>query len=195
MTDYRMISGLGNPGRRYANTRHNFGFMVIDALHRKLFGLGRVGEWRSQTGAEFAEANWENEKLWLYKPMQYMNRSGQPISNWARYRNVPVDSLIVVHDDLDLAFGKVRIKRGGGNGGHNGLRSVSGSLQSDDYTRVRIGIGRPVDAEFRIEIADWVLSAFSDVEREELDSVIERGVNAIVCLLEKGLLAAQNLYN
>jgi PTH1 family peptidyl-tRNA hydrolase len=125
--------------------------------------------------------------------MQYMNRSGQPIADWARYRNVTVDSLIVIHDDLDLAFGKVRIKRGGGNGGHNGLRSVSSSLQSDDYTRVRIGIGRPVDAEF--EIADWVLSCFSDVERGELESVIEHGADAIVALLEKGLKATQNLYN
>lgn len=190
-----MIAGLGNPGRRYVGTRHNLGFMVVDAFQRKLSESGAATAWRAQSGAELAEGRLGGNKFWLLKPLSYMNRSGQPIAQWLQFYKNEIESLIVVHDDLDLDFGRVRIKQGGGHGGHNGLRSISANLGGDDYVRVRIGIGRPVAPRLEMDIADWVLSGFSKEEAAELDSIVERGVAAVVTVLEEGLQVAQNRHN
>ncbi|MBV9831639.1 MAG: aminoacyl-tRNA hydrolase [Marmoricola sp.] len=165
-----LVAGLGNPGADYQGTRHNVGFAVADVL------AGRLGARFSahrKSGADVAEGRLAGRKAYLVKPRGYMNLSGGPVANALRFFSVPVDDLVVVHDDLDLDFGDVRLKRGGGEGGHNGLRSISKSVGTKDYLRVRFGIGRPPG---RQDPADFVLKRWSSAERRELD--VARGVAA-----------------
>jgi PTH1 family peptidyl-tRNA hydrolase len=181
-----VVAGLGNPGAEYEGTRHNVGFAVADVL------AGRVGARFSahrKSGAEVAEGRLVGRKAYLVKPRGYMNLSGGPVANALRFFSVPVDDLVVVHDDLDLEFGVVRLKRGGGEGGHNGLRSISKSLGTKDYLRVRFGIGRPPG---RQDPADYVLKRWSSAERRELDVSLELAADAVEALLTEGLEAAQN---
>jgi PTH1 family peptidyl-tRNA hydrolase len=181
-----LVAGLGNPGAEYEGTRHNVGFAVADVL------AGRVGARFSshrKSGADVAEGRLVGRKTYLVKPRGYMNLSGGPVANALRFFSVPVDDLVVVHDDLDLEFGVVRLKRGGGEGGHNGLRSISKSLGTKDYLRVRFGIGRPPG---RQDPADYVLKRWSSAERRELDVSLELAADAVEALLTEGLEAAQN---
>ncbi len=181
-----VIAGLGNPGAEYDGTRHNVGFAVADVL------AGRVGGRFSahrKSGSDVAEGRLAGRKVILVKPRGYMNLSGGPVANALRFFSVPTDDLVVVHDDLDLEFGVVRLKRGGGEGGHNGLRSISKSLGTKDYLRVRFGIGRPPG---RQDPADYVLKRWSSAERRELDVSLEVAADAVESLLTDGLEAAQN---
>jgi PTH1 family peptidyl-tRNA hydrolase len=181
-----VVAGLGNPGAEYEGTRHNVGFAVADVL------AGRVGARFSahrKTGSDVAEGRLAGRKAYLVKPRGYMNLSGGPVANALRFFSVPADDLVVVHDDLDLEFGVVRLKRGGGEGGHNGLRSISKSLGTKDYLRVRFGIGRPPG---RQDPADYVLKRWSSTERRELDVSLELAADAVEALLTEGLEAAQN---
>ncbi|MCD2192405.1 aminoacyl-tRNA hydrolase [Actinomycetospora endophytica] len=181
-----VVAGLGNPGADYDGTRHNVGFAVADVL------AGRVGGRFSahrKSGADVAEGRLAGRKAILVKPRGYMNLSGGPVANALRFFSVPADDLVVVHDDLDLDFGVVRLKRGGGEGGHNGLRSISKSLGTKDYLRVRFGIGRPPG---RQDPADYVLKRWSSAERRELDVSLELAADAVEALLAEGLEAAQN---
>ena len=181
-----VVAGLGNPGAEYDGTRHNVGFAVADVL------AGRVGGRFSahrKSGSDVAEGHLSGRKAILVKPRGYMNLSGGPVGNALRFFSVPVDDLVVVHDDLDLEFGVVRLKRGGGEGGHNGLRSISKSLGTKDYLRVRFGIGRPPG---RQDPADYVLKRWSSTERRELDVSLEVAADAVEALLTDGLEAAQN---
>ncbi|NMO92564.1 aminoacyl-tRNA hydrolase [Actinomycetospora sp. TBRC 11914] len=181
-----VVAGLGNPGAEYEGTRHNVGFAVADVL------AGRVGARFSahrKSGADVAEGRLAGRKAYVVKPRGYMNLSGGPVANALRFFSVPVDDLVVVHDDLDLEFGVVRLKRCGGEGGHNGLRSISKSLGTKDYLRVRFGIGRPPG---RQDPADYVLKRWTSAERRELDVSLELAADAVESLLTEGLEAAQN---
>jgi peptidyl-tRNA hydrolase, PTH1 family len=181
-----VVAGLGNPGAEYDGTRHNVGFAVADVL------AGRVGGRFSahrKSGSDVAEGRLAGRKAILVKPRGYMNLSGGPVANALRFFSVPADDLVVVHDDLDLEFGTVRLKRGGGEGGHNGLRSISKSVGTKDYLRVRFGIGRPPG---RQDPADYVLKRWSSAERRELDVSVELAADAVEALLSEGLEAAQN---
>jgi peptidyl-tRNA hydrolase, PTH1 family len=181
-----VVAGLGNPGAEYDGTRHNVGFAVADVL------AGRVGGRFSahrKSGSDVAEGRLAGRKAILVKPRGYMNLSGGPVANALRFFSVGVDDLVVVHDDLDLDFGVVRLKRGGGEGGHNGLRSISKSVGTKDYLRVRFGIGRPPG---RQDPADYVLKRWSSTERRELDVSLELAADAVESLLTDGLEAAQN---
>jgi PTH1 family peptidyl-tRNA hydrolase len=188
-----LVVGLGNPGLEYAKNRHNVGFAVADELARRTgarFGRHRrvvaeVAETRLGTG-------YEAPRLVLAKPMAYMNLSGGPVAGLVRFYKVPVERIIVIYDELDIAFGLVRLKMNGGEGGHNGLRSVSKALGTREYLRVRIGIGRPPG---RQDPADFVLSDFSTVERKELDFLFDRAADATEALIEHGLEWAQNAYH
>ena len=182
-----LLVGLGNPGPRYAGTRHNVGFAVIErvaerwgirsdtAQHGALVGSGRIGEQRAV----------------LARPQKFMNLSGTPVAALAAFYKVEADHVVVVHDDVDLVFGSVRVKIGGGHGGHNGLRDVSRHLGAD-YLRIRCGVGRPPEGW---ETADYVLARWTDDERAGADDMVERSADAVEALLAEGPLAAMNHIN
>ncbi|MEN3611984.1 aminoacyl-tRNA hydrolase [Plantactinospora sp. ZYX-F-223] len=186
-----LLVGLGNPGKEYARHRHNVGFMVADLLAERIgakFGRHR------RAVAEVAEGRlgFGGPKLVLAKPMTYMNLSGGPVAALAQFYKVPVDQVVAVHDELDIPYGQIRLKQGGGEGGHNGVRSMSKSLGTKDYLRVRFGIGRPPG---RQDPADFVLSDFSPVERKELEFLVDRAADAAEAIVTRGLEWAQNSYH
>ena len=188
-----LVAGLGNPGREYANNRHNVGFAVVDLLAdrtRVRFGRHR------RAVADVAEARLgvgiDAPAVVLAKPMTYMNLSGGPVAALAAFYKIPPERIIAVYDELDLPYGTLRTKLGGGEGGHNGARSISQSLSTKDYHRVRFGIGRPPG---RQDPADYVLQDFSAVERKELDFFVDRAADAVEMIIERGLEPAQNLYH
>jgi PTH1 family peptidyl-tRNA hydrolase len=183
--------GLGNPGPKYDDTRHNVGFMVVERLAARLGEGFRVHK-ASGNHAEVADGRLAGRRVVLAKPRSYMNVAGGPVSAVLRYFGVEPTDLVVVHDDLDLAFGAIRLKRGGGEGGHNGLRSISRSTGTRDYLRVRFGIGRPPG---RQDPADYVLRRFSAAERVELDVAVELAADAVEALLADGLEPAQNRFH
>jgi PTH1 family peptidyl-tRNA hydrolase len=192
-----LVVGLGNPGREYSRHRHNVGFMVADLLASRVgakFGRSK------RAHAEVAEGRLANSigqigggpKLILAKPLTYMNLSGAPVSQLVQFFKVPVDNVLAVHDELDLPYGQVRAKRGGGEGGHNGLRSMSKSLGTKEYARVRFGIGRPPG---RQDPADFVLSDFTAAERKELEFLVDRAADVAEAVVLEGVEWAQNKYH
>ncbi len=193
MTDPWLVVGLGNPGSEYAKNRHNVGFLVADLLAGRLgvrFGrhrkaVAQVAEGRLGVGVDAP-------RLVLAKPMTYMNLSGGPVAALRQFYKVPLEQIVAVHDELDIPYGMLRLKQGGGEGGHNGLRSMSGALGSKEYLRVRFGIGRPPG---RQDPADYVLSDFSAAERKELDFLVDRAADATEALIARGLEWSQNAYH
>lgn len=186
-----LVVGLGNPGREYAGNRHNVGFMVAELLAGRLGGkFGR----HKRAVAEVAEGRlgFGGPKLVLMKPLTYMNLSGGPVVALAQFHKIPPGRVIAVHDELDIPYGQLRVKCGGGEGGHNGLRSMSKSLGTKDYVRVRFGIGRPPG---RQDPADFVLSDFSAVERKELEFLVDRAADAVESVVTRGVEPTQNLYH
>jgi peptidyl-tRNA hydrolase, PTH1 family len=183
--DLALVVGLGNPGRDYAGHRHNVGAMVADVLAGRLGGSFRS----HRSGADVLEGRLPAGRVVLAKPRSYMNLSGGPTASAARFFKVPADRVVVVHDELDLPYGTVRVKLGGGEGGHNGLRSISSALGTKDYLRVRVGIGRPPG---RMDPADFVLRPFSATERGDLPVLLEEAADAVEVLLDAGLEATQN---
>ncbi|RMI34861.1 aminoacyl-tRNA hydrolase [Nocardia stercoris] len=181
-----LVVGLGNPGPEYERTRHNVGFLVADALAERVGGRFTV---HKKSGADLLEARLDGRKVLLAKPRTYMNLSGRPVAALAKFFSIPATEVIVVHDELDLPFGAVRLKQGGGEGGHNGLRSISSALTTKDYLRVRFGIGRPPG---RQDPADFVLKPFAAPERKEVPVIVEQTADAVELLLRVGLEAAQN---
>ncbi|WBB65087.1 aminoacyl-tRNA hydrolase [Micromonospora sp. WMMD812] len=186
-----LLVGLGNPGREYAGNRHNVGFMVADLL------AGRVGAKfgrHRRAVAEVAEGRlgFGGPRLVLVKPLTYMNLSGGPVAALAQFYKVAPGQVVAVHDELDIAYGQVRVKCGGGEGGHNGLRSMSKSLGTKDYVRVRFGIGRPPG---RQDPADYVLSDFGAVERKELEFLVDRAADVVESVITRGVEPTQNLYH
>lgn len=184
-----LVVGLGNPGPDYAQTRHNVGFRVVELLAERAAG-GRFS--RHKAGADVVETRLAGRRVVLAKPRTYMNLSGGPVAGLLRYYDVAPDELIVAHDELDLPFAVVRLKRGGGEGGHNGLRSISASLATKDYLRVRFGVGRPPG---RQDPADHVLRRFSALERRDLDVAVDLAADAAEALLVDGLEPAQNRFH
>ena len=187
--DATIVVGLGNPGERYAATRHNIGAMVLDHL------VSAAGDrWKSQrkTRCDVAETRWAGRQVILARPHSYMNESGGPVSALAGFYGVPAEGIVVLHDELDLPFGALRIKAGGGDNGHNGLKSIRRSIQSGDTVRVRIGVGRPPG---RQDPADFVLRPFSSTERAELPELIGRAADATECAVTEGVTVAQNRFN
>ena len=186
-----LIVGLGNPGKEYAANRHNVGFMVADLLASRVgakFGRSK----RAHSEVAEGRLGFGGPKLVLAKPLSYMNLVGAPVASLAQFFKVPVANVIAVHDELDVPFGQVRAKRGGGEGGHNGLRSMSKSLGNKEYARVRFGIGRPPG---RQDPADYVLSDFSAAERKELDFLVDRAADVVEAVVLEGVEWAQNKYH
>jgi peptidyl-tRNA hydrolase, PTH1 family len=189
MADERwLIVGLGNPGPEYERNRHNLGFLVADELAER----AGVRFKRDRSRAQVATGRLAGVPVILAKPMTFMNVSGRPVAALRGFYKVPDDRIVVIHDELDIPFDTIRLKLGGGDNGHNGLRSVTAALGSRDYNRVRVGIGRPPG---RMDPADFVLRNFSAGEREALPVLLSRSADAAEVLLERGLVAAQNEYN
>lgn len=183
-----LVVGLGNPGPRYAGNRHNIGFLVADEL------ADRMGEKfkAHRSGAEIVQGRFGEQRVVLAKPRSLMNLSGGAVAGAAKFFKVAPETITVIHDELDLPFGTVRLKRGGGENGHNGLRSISKSLGTRDYPRVRFGVGRP---QGRMDPADYVLRDFATAERKELAFFVDRCADAVECLANDGLEAAQNRFH
>ncbi|HET9079209.1 MAG TPA: aminoacyl-tRNA hydrolase [Trebonia sp.] len=186
--DRWIIVGLGNPGPEYAGTRHNAGRMVVDLLAERIGARFKAHRTRN----DIAEGRLAGQPATLARPHSYMNLSGGPVSALASFYKVPAERLVVIHDELDVAFGAVRLKLGGGDNGHNGLRSVTQSLGTRDYYRARFGIGRPPG---RMDPAAFVLKDFSAAERRELPFALDRCAEAVEALLANGLAEAQNEYH
>ncbi len=183
-----LVVGLGNPGPTYARNRHNVGFMVLDLLAERVGGRFKAHKGR----ADVVEGRLAGQAAVLAKPKSYMNESGGPVASVRGFYKVPLEQVVVVHDELDIPYGSVRLKRGGGDNGHNGLRSLTSSLGSRDYLRVRVGIGRPPG---RQDPADFVLKDFSSVERRELGFHVDRAADAVEALLTGSLESAQNVFH
>ena len=190
MADNRkyLIVGLGNPGPAYASTRHNIGFLVIDRLGRK-FGLVARG---SRTNADMAEGNIAGIPVLAAKPMDFMNRSGGPVDDIVRTYGIQCEDMVVIHDDIDLAYERLKIKEKGGDGGHNGIRSLIDALGADDFVRVRMGVGRP---EADIGVVDYVLGDFDAHQRSSLEAFLSRAITATEMILCEGAKEAMNRFN
>jgi len=188
----KLIIGLGNPGRAYANNRHNIGFIGINHLARSQ----GVKFDRKQGRARIGTGKVAGSEVVLARPQTYMNQSGESVSRLVKRFNIGLDELIVIHDDLDLPLGKIRISHGSGSGGHKGINSIIEGLGSQDFIRLRVGVGRPDKAEAsEDEIIAYVLSDFTPEQRKAISPVIPRVSEAILCLLTEGLTPAMNKYN
>src|SRR6478609_6573990 len=186
MAETVLVVGLGNPGPQYATTRHNVGFLVADILSDHLGSGFKV---HKKSGAEVATGRLGGRSVVLAKPRCYMNESGRQVGPLAKFYSVAPADLVVIHDELDIDFGRIRLKFGGGVAGHNGLRSVSSALGTNDFQRVRIGIGRPPG---RKSGATFVLENFTAAERPEVGTICEQSADAIERLIRQGLEPAQN---
>ncbi len=184
----KLIIGLGNPGRQYEETRHNIGFRVVERLSRQC----DIALSSSKFDGEYGQGQVEGEKAALLKPQTYMNCSGDSVAPAARFFKVEPQDLIVVHDELDLPFGRLQVKVGGSTGGHNGLSSIVERLGREDFVRIRVGIGKPDRKE---KVVGHVLGGFSKDEQAQLDEVAERAVMAVRTLLRQGLAKAMSEFN
>jgi PTH1 family peptidyl-tRNA hydrolase len=183
-----LVVGLGNPGPEYSGNRHNVGFEVVELLAERVGGRFKSHKSR----ADVIEGRLAGQRVVLAKPRSYMNESGGPVSSLRDFFKVPLDRLVVIHDELDLPFGGLRLKLGGGDNGHNGLKAVRRSLGTGEFNRVRVGIGRPPG---RMDAAAFVLRDYSAAERKELGVQLERAADAVEALVVDGLEKAQNTFN
>jgi len=183
-----LVAGLGNPGRQYSENRHNVGFMVVSRLADRL----GVAFSRLESKALVTKAVYRDYRLVLAKPQTYMNLSGQAVGALLRFYKVPLENLIIAYDDVDLPLGTIRLRPGGSSGGQKGMGSIIEQLGTQEFPRLRIGIGRPPG---RMDAAAYVLQDFSRGEAEILDEVLERGVEAVLTFITQGLTTAMNQYN
>ncbi|HZL19547.1 MAG TPA: aminoacyl-tRNA hydrolase [Polyangia bacterium] len=183
-----LVVGLGNPGEQYQDNRHNLGFKVVDELRAR--ARGPVS--RAKFGAELCEVTLGGARILLCKPMEFMNVSGQAVARVAAFWKVPAADVVVVHDELDLPFGRLKLGVGGGHGGHNGVRSMLSDLGGAEFARVRVGVGRPAAGR---DPADYLLSDFSRAEDKELPALVGLAADAIEMVISKGLPTAMNRFN
>jgi len=184
-----LIIGLGNPGKKYAGTRHNFGFLVAD----ELFLSAGQGSWQEKFGGRLCKFRLDNRQLTLLKPMTYMNLSGQCVARVAQYFDFSHEQIIAVHDELDLPFGTVRVKKGGGTAGHKGLESIGKELGNNGFIRVRMGIGHP-DPDHN-NVSDYVLGSFRSEEEASLMDIVNQGATAVRHIVFHGVVSAMNELN
>ena len=182
-----LVVGLGNPGREYASTRHNIGFMVADELARR-----HGGSWRSKFSGEIADVRLDGARLTLLKPQTYMNESGRSVAAAAKFYKVGPEALLAVHDEVDLDLGRMQARLGGGLAGHNGLRSLAASLRTPEFLRLRVGVGRPERGDPR-PVSDWVLSPFEP--EVDVGALVTRAADAVETVVRDGLEEAQQRFN
>ena len=180
---------LGNPGREYANTRHNIGFLAADALEKRCGVKINKLKYRALTG----EVKLGGQRVLVLKPQTYMNLSGEAVKLAGGFYKIPPEHVLVISDDVALPLGKLRIRAGGSAGGHNGLKNIIAHLGTDQFPRIRVGVGAPAHPDH--EMVDWVIGNFTPQERKAADAAIEKALDAAECLIEKGVQEAQNRYN
>jgi len=183
-----LVVGLGNPGDAYVKTRHNAGFMVLDEVAESF----SISIEKKKFDALFGRGLIEDSEVILAKPMAFMNLSGIPVQKILNYFKIPFEDMLVIHDDIDLAFGRLQIKENGGHGGHKGLKSIIETVGGNNFVRLRIGIGR---SEEKIDVANYVLSKFSTNEKKLLDTITKRARDAVVATTCKGAKKAMNIFN
>lgn len=185
----KLIVGLGNPGEKYNNTRHNVGFMVLDALHQE---LAPENEWKKENkhNTLVIKTKYNNTPLLLAKPLTFMNDSGTAVATLSKMHKIAHHNIIIVHDDLDLSLGQIKVKKDGGSAGHNGLKSIIEKLRTEDFLRVRLGIGRPKEvAEYEQKqhaVVQFVLDTFESFEQREVDEAVKKAKKMILRLVEYG---------
>lgn len=184
----KMVVGLGNPGPEYEGTRHNAGFLVVDRIAAE-FG---ARYWKSECGAEVAHVQRGGEELLLAKPQSYMNTSGGPVSKLSAAYKIKPSEMLVIHDDMDLEPGSIRVKVGGGHAGHNGLKSIHAKLGSNEYARVRVGLGHPPGKK---RVTDFVLQVPKGADAEDFERALDLAYGAAVCVVDEGATKAMNQYN
>jgi PTH1 family peptidyl-tRNA hydrolase len=187
----KLICGLGNPGREYERHRHNIGFMVVEALLPRARAELNQEKFQARVG----QGTLGGERLLFVEPQTYMNLSGRSLAEAARFYKVAVEDILVIHDELDLPFGRLQLKAGGGSGGHNGLKSSVQSLGADGFIRLRFGIGKPEGPNAKERVAGYVLSNFDDGERRQLEELIGRAVDMAETWATEGLATAMNKFN
>lgn len=187
-----LVVGLGNPGDKYSATRHNIGFVVADELAKRYAGKFSPHKYRALVSEVRLGAGREVPKLIIVKPLTYMNDSGDAVAPLAKYFNAASQQIIAIHDELDIPFDGIRVKLGGGDNGHNGLKSLTQSLNTPEYFRIRVGIGRPTTPQ---DTADYVLDNFSKTERGQVPDLALRACDAIESLVTKGLESTQQIFN
>lgn len=187
-----LLVGLGNPGREYAHNRHNVGFMAVERWLDRQLPAGGGSPWREKFHARVATTTVAGQRVVVIEPQTYMNRSGKSVIAAMQFHRAPPAQLVVVHDELDFEFGRLAVKRGGGHGGHNGLRDIMGQLGHGDFVRVRLGIGRPMRGG---DVAGWVLQGFDAVDGAALPDLLDRASHAITAVLTRGVAAAMNETN
>ncbi|MCE9668050.1 aminoacyl-tRNA hydrolase [Myxococcus stipitatus] len=187
----KLICGLGNPGREYEKHRHNIGFMVVDAL------LSRAKAQLNQEkfAAKVGQGTLAGERVLFVEPQTFMNLSGRSVGEAARFYKIPVEDVLVVHDELDLPLGRLQLKAGGGSGGHNGLKSIVSSLGSEAFIRLRFGIGKPEGPNARERVSGYVLSGFDGAERDQLEELIGRSVDMAESWVRDGVSTTMNRFN
>lgn len=183
-----LVAGLGNPGKEYSSSRHNIGFMVVDEIARRLGVNIKKRGFKSL----FAESFLEGKKLLLLKPQTYMNLSGEAISDAVEFFKIPLKDVIVVHDEIDLPLGSMKIKTGGGSAGHKGVQSIISRLGDSGFVRVRVGIGKPIQ---KSEVIDHVLSGFEGGEKRIMEDMVDRTADAVSEIILRGLDSAMNKFN
>lgn len=185
-----LIAGLGNPGQKYHNTRHNIGFRIIDSLAQEL----NLSFKKETKGPHYlvAQTLFQGKKVFFIKPLEFMNKSGGPISKVLNYFDIPTQHLLVIHDDLDIEFGRIKLTRNGGHGGHNGVRSIIAALNTKDFPRLKVGIGRPPN---KMPPERYVLANFKKEDTEKVNQIIERSKDATLFFLQYGIEAAMNEFN
>ena len=184
-----VIAGLGNPGKQYEHTRHNVGFEVIDRLAKRM-GISME---EKKHKALCGRGVLEGEKVVLLKPQTFMNLSGEAVKLAGGFYKIPPDHVLVISDDVSLPLGKLRIRAGGSAGGHNGLKNIIAHLGTDQFPRVKVGVGAPAHPDH--EMVDWVIGNFSSAERKVVEDAVSRAVDAALCVMERGVAEAQNRYN
>ena len=184
-----LIVGLGNPGPEYAKTRHNCAFRALDILAQKLGCKVDKGKFEGLYG----QTTYEGHKLYLLKPLTYMNLSGRSVLQRSAYFNIPPQRIVVIFDDISLDIGRLRIRSNGSAGGHNGIKSIISQLGSQDFPRVKVGVGAKPNPDF--DLADWVLSAFSASEEKSLQAALDRAADAALCIVSQGTMEAANRFN
>ncbi len=187
-----LLVGLGNPGREYAHNRHNVGFMVVDRWVDRHLTPGVGSPWREKFHARMAPLNLRGQRVVVVQPQTYMNRSGKSVVAAAQFHRVPPEQIVVVHDELDFPFGRLAVKKGGGHGGHNGLRDIISLSGSRDFVRIRVGIGRPSSEG---NVSKWVLADFDEHDGAELPDVVDRAQQAASAVILDGVKAAMNAFN
>lgn len=184
----KLIVGLGNPGTKYEMTRHNIGFLIVDRVAQKL----NTDISKEKFKGKFNKKSYNSEDIVLLKPMTYMNLSGESVLPASKFFKIDSKDILVIHDELDIDFGKIKFKKGGGFAGHNGLKSIGANLSKQEFNRLRVGIGRPIT---RISVADYVLQKFSSEEEAELDDLIEKSANSVIFYLENDILETMNQFH